>query len=1106
MRSRTLFVALLVLIYPIALRAGGPAYVAGSGYNPGVEGEPLVWANASVSYFTDQAALSPILTNAQADAFVATAISPWTTAPGVGLTVTQSGHLAEDVNGSNILATQGVITAPADITPTATSAPLAIIYDYDGTVTDALLGDGAGSLADCFTNAVYGGPDNFSGDGNIAHAVIVINGVCASTNSQLPDVQYRMVRVLARIFGLGWSQANSNVLTHHPVAVAEDYQGFPVMHFLDPISCVPISICFPNAALPKLDDVTAMARLYPLSGGGSQLTGRVWGSVYFTDSSGNATQPMQGVNVVARLLDNNNQPTRQYVVTSVSGFAFTGNAGNIVNGFVDANGLPWNRFGSGDVSVEGFYDLGELMIPSGKTYALYQLSVEPVDTSWSWGMEPYAPMQVAPSGSFAPVVVTVASGSDSERDILLLGSEIAHTHPGTGSSYSKPAPLPSGGAWGGWISGYGSADFFQLNVQANRTASVAVMAIDETGAPTEAKLLPVIGIWSFSDQSGNPAPAATSVPFNSMTFGMSRLDAHFLATQAYKIGISDYRGDGRPDFAYQASVLYSDAATPARVSLTGGVTTLTGIGFKTGLQVSTSGRNGTVLSQTATALQVNLPPAAFDGTATIQVTDPSNGGYSQMLDALTYGAAADDRLFLLQGSEPATPINAQAANMIRVRATASDGVTPVNGATIAWTSTNGIKFSACNGTTSCSVLTDMSGESATWVIPTATGPGTITAALAPQSYSPPQTQQTTLVGTVTSLDLAAIAPTRWIAAGATFGVPLTVVVLSAGAPQAGVGINYTVTSGTATLSSSNATTNSSGLATVTAQLTNLNTTVRVSACVAPGNSPCQTFLLLAVPATSWTLESVSGTAQVVANGDTFQPLVMRVTDGSTADNPVTGVSVVFLTTLERIPQGSGGPPAGDKFAGQGTMPIILDSSQTQVTTGQDGLAAITPTVGSLGPCDALITVTAGNATAQFDLQALDPMQIVQQQPKKHSVARRQSLAHFRGGPVEKQDVGSVLFVVPQEAALPEPLKESAADACLTTTVSADVADMGSPETTPPTASHGEHHPCPSAVPDESRSKESVPDPEFKTPPAPETKGEPLPKSAKAAKGSSPPSN
>src|SRR5271157_773615 len=158
--------AVLLICSTVASRAGGPAFVAGSGYNAGVEGQALVWVNGSVQYFTDQGNLSTILTGAQADTLVATAFSTWTSISGVRFTASQGGHLAEDVNGSNIaVAAAGTITAPADITPSATGTPVGIVYDYDGTVTDALLGEGAGDLEDCFTNAVYGGPDNFSTGG-----------------------------------------------------------------------------------------------------------------------------------------------------------------------------------------------------------------------------------------------------------------------------------------------------------------------------------------------------------------------------------------------------------------------------------------------------------------------------------------------------------------------------------------------------------------------------------------------------------------------------------------------------------------------------------------------------------------------------------------------------------------------------------------------------------------------------------------------------------------------------------------------------------------------------------------------------------------------------
>ena len=1064
MRSRILATAVLLVCSAVVSRAGGPAFVAGSGYAAGVEGQPLIWADGAVQYFTDQGNLSPILTGAQADAFVATAFSAWTSVPGVALTASQGGHLAEDVNGGNIaVAANGTITAPADITPSATGTPVGIVYDYDGTVTDALLGVGAGALADCFTNAVYGGPDNFSTSGNIVHALVVINGICPATSAQLPDVQYRLVRVLGNIIGLGWSQADLNVLTRTPPPTDADFLGFPVMHFADPITCVPISACYPSAAFPKMDDTDALTRLYPGSAN-PQPSGRVYGSVYFTDASENAAQPMQGVNVVARLILSG-QPSRQYVATSISGFLFSGNAGNIVDGYLDANGLRYDRWGSNDPSLEGFYDLGQLFIPTGQTTAQYQLTVEALDPIWSTGVEPYGPTQVDPSGSFAPVVVTVSNGSNAEQDILMLQSEVAETHPGSGSSYASPVPLPQGGTWASWISGYGSTDWFEFTAQANRTASVAVTALDETGQPTEAKLLPVIGMWQLSDQSGDPAPAATPSAFNTPTPGLSRLDVEFSTTDTYRVGVADFRGDGRPDYFYQASLLYSDTVAPARLSLAGGVTTLNGIGFNPGLHVTVAGNNGTTLSLTASQIQATIPAALLDGTATIQVTDAVTGAFSQMTGALTYGALATDLLLLLQGAEPATPVGSAAANPIRVRAVAADGVTPVAGATTAWSTTNGLQFSVCSGASSCSVLTDEAGESSSSVTPTATGQSTITIALAPASYSPPQSQQATVVGTSTTLDLAAVTPTRWIGQGATVTVPLTVEALDLGSPKASVAINFAVTRGTASLSSASAITSGSGFATVTAQLTNQNANVQVSACVAPNNAPCQTFTLFSTPPSLWTLETVSGSLQFVPIGQVFQKLVMRVTDGYAAANPVMGVNLTFAITLARVSPDQKG------------LPVILGSSQPQLLTDQNGLAWIVPSAGSVGPCDVFITVTARASLAEFQMESLAAIvPITVLAPPSNSqvqVPAAQQRPHFGAQSAPLQGAPDELFAVPEVAPGNDPApdpppsdsKQSADDASAEHPCAAGSSPEGSKNSVSP--------PCAKSKPAELKAPDNV---------------------------------
>ncbi|MGA6988384.1 MAG: hypothetical protein WBZ01_20175 [Terriglobales bacterium] len=426
----------------------------------------------------------------------------------------------------------------------------------------------------------------------------------------------------------------------------------------------------------------------------------------------------------------------------------------------------------------------------------------------------------------------------------------------------------------------------------------------------------------------------------------------------------------------------------------------------------------------ATQIQAAIPAGTLDGTATIQVTDPVTGSFSDMTGALTYGATATDLLLLLQGAEPSTPVGSAAANPIRVRAVAADGVTPVYGATAAWSATSGVQFSVCNGASSCSVLTDEAGESSSSVTPTATGPSTITIALAPASYSPPQSQQATLVGTSTTLDLAAVAPTRWVGQGATIAVPLTVEALDLGVPQANVAVNFVVTQGTAALSSASATTIGSGFATVTAQLTNQNSSVQVSACVAPNNVPCQTFTLFSTPPSMWALETVSGSLQFVPIGQVFQPLVMRVTDGSSAANPVLGVTVAFATTLARVSQNSN----------ENELPVLLGSSQAQVVTAQNGLAFIVPSAGSVGPCDVFIAASAGVSIAQFQLESLAPIVPITIAPiavparPGNNPAPAMPHAHpFGAQPAPPQSVPE-LFAVPEAAPSNPPGNDSPEDA------------------------------------------------------------------------------
>ena len=978
---RLAVVAGIILWFAVMLRAGGPKCVAGSSYfEPSMTGETVVWPLGVISYYTDQGDLSPILPNASANNFVAGAFGVWTSVPNAAVAAASPGSLAEDVSGANVsLNADGTISMPSDIQSTATGTPVGIVYDYDGSVTDALLGAGAGGSSQCFFNAVFGGNDNYGSLASYQHGLIVINGQCAQQSSQLTDVEYRLVRVIGSVLGLGWSQLNVNVQTGSPYPTSNDYAGFPVMHFTDVWNCVPITLCYLNPYQLSMDDMAALSHLYPVTTENrsgfpgkqvfSSATARIHGSVYFTDAHGNRTQPMQGVNVVARWIDpTTGLPSRRYAASSVSGFLYAGNAGNPITGFEDVIGDPFAEWGSTNPNLEGFFDLAGLQPPSNGTQ--YQLTVEAVDSHWSAGVGSYSPGPVAPSGSAQPIIVTVAPGNDIQQDILMIGS----TQPmrQMASSWTSPAPLPLGGDWSSSLAGYGHVDYFQLRAQANRTLSVAVTALDDLGRASVLKTQPVVGMWDASDPEGTAPPAFTPSPFNQLSVGLTRLDANILKSADFLIGISDVRGDGRPDYRYHARVLYADSVSPVRVSVNGGAITLRGTGFGTGLSSNVGSASAATLSASGTQLML-AAPAHGDGPQNIAVTDPVSGAATIMTGALTYGAAASDNIILIGGSNPSTPVGVQAARPISVRAVDADGVTPVGGATVGWSGSNGVQLSACGGVSACTSVTDQGGNAATWLTAGAAGVSSITATLAPGVYNPPQSVSTTLSATQSASDIGVSPQYLYVSQGVTTSLPFSARVLSNGIPQSNVTVNFTIVTGTGSVSASTAQTNASGYATVTLSLTSVNALVQANACVAPANAPCAVLYANPVPLAEQVLQQVSGAGQI-STGQPFQPVVVRVTNSASSANPVLAAPVTFLTTVLRPGGVAPGTGSGETNPGNPAMPVILQVTQSNATTDVNGLASVSPSSsGFSAPVEVDVAVSAGvGAFLDNPLEVFEP--------------------------------------------------------------------------------------------------------------------------------------
>ena len=244
------------------------------------------------------------------------------------------------------------------------------------------------------------------------------------------------------------------------------------------------------------------------------------------------------------------------------------------------------------------------------------------------------------------------------------------------------------------------------------------------------------------------------------------------------------------------------------------------------------------------------------------------------------------------------------------------------------------------------------------------------AKLAQATYPVPQQVQVTLVGTSSQLDLSLLTPSAWIAQGTTVTLSLSARVLSNGSPVTGSTVNYQITQGAATLSNAAAQTDASGNASVNLQVNSLSALIQVRVCVAPNNSPCQIFGANVVPASSFQVQAVAGTLQIVPAGQSFQPVMVRVTDSSSPPNPVLGSSVLFLSSVGRLPQNQPIVWAGESSISQPITPIVVGKSQSTVQSHINGLASVPLSTGGISGNVAVVgSATTGTSSVQYEAPA-----------------------------------------------------------------------------------------------------------------------------------------
>jgi hypothetical protein len=638
---RTVAWLLALLLLPSAAVAGGPKYVAGVSYfNSGVLGQPVHWANGQLNYYVDQGPLNASVTNKQATAMVDAAAALWSAVTTAGVTLTDKGQLNEDVSGANITISgtgftvtneqtnqKGVITAPADLTPSATGYPVGVVFDEDGSVIDAIFGTGVAAQNSCQNNGVYFWLDNINTDATIAHAVIVLNGLCATSADKLEMMSFELERAFGRILGLDYSQVNPGATTSGEANVLEEEEGWPVMQPVSGLCSSTGGACIPDPAVLRWDDIAALNRLYPITAAnlasfpGKQITAASTVSIQGTISFGNGLG-MQGVNVVARPLDASGNPMYQYTISAVSGSTFNGNHGNPVTGWDDTNGNLLTMWGSNEADQQGYFDLSGMPLPPGATTANYEVTFEAIDplSILSNSVGPYLDGSPTPSGTLSAISVTgLAAGTSKTLTVSVEDSAVGGENDAIGSE-NAPRMLPVSGLWSGRLSQVGQSDWFTFSVRGGRTFTVFTEALDESGAPSIKKAMPALGVWDAFDAAGSAA-VGFDAAFNGQATGESWLQITTSGDDIVRLGIADERGDGRPDYAYEGRVLYADTVYPQHLAAAGGAIVIHGMGFRSTDSVLVGGQAASVISVSPNEITAIAPASTVIGSVDVEVDD-----------------------------------------------------------------------------------------------------------------------------------------------------------------------------------------------------------------------------------------------------------------------------------------------------------------------------------------------------------------------------------------------------------------------------------------------------------------------------------------------------
>ncbi len=331
-------------------------------------------------------------------------------------------------------------------------------------------------------------------------------------------------------------------------------------------------------------------------------------------------------------------------------------------------------------------------LPPGVTTANYQVTFETVSASYilTNSVGPYLDGSPEPSGTLAAISVpSMQAGSAQTLTVNVADSAMGDYDDAIGSQ-AQPRPLPASGLWAGRLGQVGQTDWFNFPVRGGRSFTVVTLAVDETGAPTDAKAMPSLGVWDAFDAVGSKA-VGYGAGLNGLATGESWLQVAAGGDDIVRLGIADERGDGRPDYAYQGWVLYADTVFPLRLPASGGAIVIHGMGFRSTDTVQVGGQQALITSITPNEITAIAPAAAsgVTGSVNVEVDDlPTYNASAIITGGISYDAGSGDSLTLLIAPTSSVPIGVPEAFTVLAL---DSNLNPAGGVSVIYTVTSGTR-------------------------------------------------------------------------------------------------------------------------------------------------------------------------------------------------------------------------------------------------------------------------------------------------------------------------------------------------------------------------------------------------------------------------------